>query len=526
MMLQRDELHALIDEIQATRGAQIQKIQQPSHDELQLHLRLPGQSLWLYISLEKGLERLHLIPQKETALPEPPNFCMRLRKELLHTRLQEIALIDDERIALLTFRNAETSFHLLAEMLPRKGQLFLLDAEYNLLASLYPLSLQRGLRFHDPYLPPSLREDWQLSSPLLLHNNEQTRLIALREEGEALLQADPALAQEMPLLANLPLQIAVAKRYATQSHKHRFQRLQQEALKSRRKLHKKLERLILNLREDLERCEEGLQREQDAELLKPIIHKLARGMTEIEVTDYYDPQLRPRKIALQPELSPLENLEKLFQRVKRARKGIQAITPRLAQTQQQCEQIAFEIELITSLEHLDDLLPYVHATESQQPLPLAKAAPTRSNSLPYNVFFSKQGERILVGRNSRANDELTFRCSRGNDLWLHARGWPGSHVVIPRQRQQIISDQTLLDAATLAIHFSKARDLPLVDVISTQVKYIRKPRNAGPGQVSVMRDQNIALRLEPERLQRLLTHKDTPASPTPPNPAHETTQEN
>lgn len=82
--------------------------------------------------------------------------------------------------------------------------------------------------------------------------------------------------------------------------------------------------------------------------------------------------------------------------------------------------------------------------------------------------------------------------------------------VIPRQKsQEALPNEVLLDAATLATYFSKARQQTHVDVIFTQVRHVKKPKGANPGKVAVLRDENIALRVEPERLQRLLHQSPT-----------------
>ena len=108
--------------------------------------------------------------------------------------------------------------------------------------------------------------------------------------------------------------------------------------------------------------------------------------------------------------------------------------------------------------------------------------------------------------------------SSGNDLWLHTRDVPGAHVVVPLAGAPI-DEQTLLDAATLAVWFSPARPdeapvpgtpqaaLVQADVTYALRKLIRKPRGAAPGRVSVAGGQTIRVRLEPERLQRLLASR-------------------
>jgi predicted ribosome quality control (RQC) complex YloA/Tae2 family protein len=119
--------------------------------------------------------------------------------------------------------------------------------------------------------------------------------------------------------------------------------------------------------------------------------------------------------------------------------------------------------------------------------------------------------RIWVGRNARDNDTLTFRFARGNDLWLHARGQTGSHVVVPGTGEAGPDGETLLDAAELAAHFSAARGEAFVEVASTRCKYVRKAKGAAPGAVTFSQERTIGLRHEPERLTRLLASEQRPA---------------
>src|SRR5690606_37581436 len=122
---------------------------------------------------------------------------------------------------------------------------------------------------------------------------------------------------------------------------------------------------------------------------------------------------------------------------------------------------------------------------------------------------------ILVGRDDRQNDRLTSRIARGNDLWLHVgRGYAGSHVVVrlPKGRTAIL--ETLLDAATLAIHFSKVRGAELEEVLYTQAKNVRKAKGMPPGKVLASRTRSLRVRMEPDRLRRLLSSSEN-APPTP-----------
>jgi predicted ribosome quality control (RQC) complex YloA/Tae2 family protein len=144
------------------------------------------------------------------------------------------------------------------------------------------------------------------------------------------------------------------------------------------------------------------------------------------------------------------------------------------------------------------------------PRPEARARRRRDEPAPpYRLYRSLAGLPILVGRGAAENDE-TRRLARGNDLWLHARGRTGAHVVV-RLGKAAVDQETLLDAAHLAAHFSDGRGEAQVEVAATQVKHVRKARGAAPGAVTYSQEKVLLLRLEPLRLARLLAEEEAEA---------------
>ena len=109
-----------------------------------------------------------------------------------------------------------------------------------------------------------------------------------------------------------------------------------------------------------------------------------------------------------------------------------------------------------------------------------------------------------MGRGAESNDQLSFKLARPFHLWLHARGQPGSHVVVPLERDGEVSQEVLLDAAHLALHHSGAKGEPRGEVSYVPVKFVRKMKGGAPGQVLYSRERTFVVRLEPERLKRLL----------------------
>jgi predicted ribosome quality control (RQC) complex YloA/Tae2 family protein len=129
--------------------------------------------------------------------------------------------------------------------------------------------------------------------------------------------------------------------------------------------------------------------------------------------------------------------------------------------------------------------------------------PVRGENL--RRFVSAEGYDVLVGRDNEQNDRLTLRIANGNDLWLHVGGGrPGSHVVVRLPKGKTASLETLLDAGTLAVHFSKVRGERIVDVVYTQAKHVRKPKGLPAGAVVPGQTKTITVRADAARLQRLL----------------------
>jgi len=118
---------------------------------------------------------------------------------------------------------------------------------------------------------------------------------------------------------------------------------------------------------------------------------------------------------------------------------------------------------------------------------------------------------IYVGRGAADNDALTFRVARPRDLWLHAKGTSGAHVVLPLGKGKEPASEALVDAAHLAAHFSTQRDEPTVEVTYTLRGRVRKPRGSAPGLVVVDQGKTMWVRMEPDRLKRLLASEESAA---------------
>lgn len=117
-----------------------------------------------------------------------------------------------------------------------------------------------------------------------------------------------------------------------------------------------------------------------------------------------------------------------------------------------------------------------------------RARPAGGSEAGFREYQSPGGLQVLVGRNSRQNDELTMRLARDGDVWMHARGVPGAHVLLRVPAGQEAGQADISYAADLAVWFSKARGEGKADVTTASPADIRKPKGAKPGQVLVTRE--------------------------------------
>ena len=148
-------------------------------------------------------------------------------------------------------------------------------------------------------------------------------------------------------------------------------------------------------------------------------------------------------------------------------------------------------------------LPQSLLDPAQEGDPRKRKAP--GPRVPYRVFQGCKGSEIRVGRTARDNDALTFKHARGNDLWLHTAEAPGSHVVLCMGGRRGEPDpEELLDAAHLAVHFSPLREAKVASVHVAPRKLVHKPRGAKAGLVTLSGGRRIELRMQPERIARLV----------------------
>jgi len=255
---------------------------------------------------------------------------------------------------------------------------------------------------------------------------------------------------------------------------------------------------------DLERAANAEKLHEEASLILAHLPEIPPNAAFFETTTW-DDDPRSIRVELDPRKSPTELAQDLFKKSKRLKRGLDVGPERL-------EAVDTEIaELVRARDTLGDDSPNELAMKLEAlgvsitaPKEEARKRRQAGARLPYREFVTLDASSVLVGRGAADNDRLTLRVARPHDLWLHARGVTGAHVIVRLTKGQSCSPEVLVDAATLAAHFSDLRGESIVDVLYTPRRFVHKRKGSPVGSVTLGSEKVIAVRIETGRLERLL----------------------
>jgi predicted ribosome quality control (RQC) complex YloA/Tae2 family protein len=255
---------------------------------------------------------------------------------------------------------------------------------------------------------------------------------------------------------------------------------------------------ILRAREKVRRKQEALQRSRvsqarveelrrQGEMILAYAHRIEPGQREL--TAPVGPDEPPLLIKLDPTISPVENAQRYFKRYKKAKSGageIPALLQRAELEMRYLDQLETDLDLAANRPEIQEveasLAEAGYVREKRRRRKMARSQPL--------AVKSQDGLLILVGKNSRQNEEVTFRRAAPRDLWLHVRDAPGAHVIVKTGGREV-PEATLRQAAQLAAYYSQARGSAHVDVAYTERRYVRPIKGAGPGLVTYAQEKTI-----------------------------------
>jgi predicted ribosome quality control (RQC) complex YloA/Tae2 family protein len=467
MSLNWREIDLILEEL-PLRGNYIQEIVQP--DFKNLFLQIFGQSgrCHLRVSFETGKTRLH----RATVTPRKPKTRQRFA-QLLHSRIKGGKIVDVEhvhhdRVVRIDIDRADERLILWLRLWGGAANCILTNESLSIIDALYRRP-RRGEVSGGTFEPPQPKE-------------------AHRDGGKGT-HFEP----RFPEAASY--NEAIAHHYRELEQSERRDLLLSQAT---RELTAQVNAVARRI-DELERKRTGGtsadQLQHLGDLLMANFHRLSPGERWIDVDDYDEPG-RSVTIELDPALEPNENAQRYYEQARRAKRRAAALDEEEGNLRARHRRLSQQLDGVTTLD-----------TESLQEI-VEQGQPTQGNRQTGDdtpgLSFDSSGWRILVGRNSRENDELLRRHTRGNDWWLHARDYPGGYVFVKTKKGKSVPLDVLLDAGNLAVYFSKARANGKADLYYTQVKYLRRAKDGPQGLVLPTQEKNLAVELDTARLTRLM----------------------
>lgn len=282
-----------------------------------------------------------------------------------------------------------------------------------------------------------------------------------------------------------------------------YTRIRQKSSDLRRIVHTALERNRKKYALQQKQLKDTDKREKYriyGELLNTYGYQAQEGAKKIEALNYYTNEMIT--IPLDEQLSPLENAQKYFERYNKLKRTHEALTTLIEETKNEIEHLesiatALDIALLEDdlVQIKEELMEFGYIRKKRGD----KKAKIKSRPLH---FVSSDGFHMYVGKNNYQNDELTFKFATGNDWWFHAKGMPGSHVIVKTESGEL-PDRTFEEAGKLAGFYSKGRENEKVEIDYLQKKNVKKPNKSAPGFVVYYTNYSLTIHPDISEIEQL-----------------------
>ena len=458
----------------ALAGGWIQKIYQPTDRMLVLEIRAPGRTHRLLISCHPETARLHFTTEAFQNPPTPPPFCQFLRAHLQGARIDQVEQIQGDRIVQLALTAKEGPCRLVAELTGKTSNLLVLDETGRIRRDLNGVKNLAG----QLYVPPA-------HQPRERGTSDHARFI-----------------QDIPE-SPFPLSAAIEAHYHKAEAVSVIETVQNARAGILRKSIKKLRHRIEAWQEDLAKAEKYKAYARYGELIKANLATIHKGQTDVAVVDYFDEKLPNLTIPLDQAKTPQGNMDDYFRKHRKHLTAERELHPRIEEGQKELETLQQELTAIEQGTWQPPHKPHLIVRARSLSRTSGGKGRQEQHQGPFRRFTSSDGLAIYVGRDARANDELTFGLAKSDDLWLHVRGTPGSHVVVRLEKGADVLPETLRDAATLALLYSDLKKSGKGEIIYTRRKWVKKAKGQAPGAVLVTQEKSLHVSLEKKRLDAL-----------------------
>ncbi|MGH7184228.1 MAG: Rqc2 family fibronectin-binding protein [Nitrospiraceae bacterium] len=475
MALTSTQISKVLNEITPVLvGSWIQKIYQPTDRTFVLEVRAPGRTHRFLISCHHEFTRLHFTTSTFQNPPTPPAFCQFLRAHLQGARIDQVEQIHEDRIVQLALTAKEGPCRLVAELTGKTANLLVLDVAGHIRRDLNGMKNRAG----QLYVPPAHQQ----------REGSSTNYVRFTQNIPDSL---------------FPLSAAIDTHFHREEAASIVETVRNARAGVLRKSIKKLHRRIEAWHEDLAKAEKYKPYARYGELIKANLGTIRKGQTNVTLVDYFDEELSHLTIPLDQAKTPQGNMDDYFRKHRKHLAAERELHPRIEAGQKELEMQQRELTAIEQRTWQAPDTPNLIMRGRNLTRACREKGRQEQRQGPFRRFTSSDGLAIYVGRNARENDELTFGLAKSDDLWLHARGTPGSHVVVRLEKGSDPPPETIRDAATLALLYSDLKKSGKGDIIYTRRKWVKKAKGQAPGAVTVSQEKSLHVSLEKKRLDAL-----------------------
>lgn len=512
--------------------SRVDKIYQPSRDELVISLRSREGSKKLLLSCNADTARIHFTDYPPENPPKPPMFCLMLRKRLTGAWITDVVQEDLERIVKINFSATDElgdkrTYALIIEIMGRYSNIIFVDENYKIIDSMKRIddskSQVREVLPGVTYTAPPKQDKLNIFT-CDIEEIKNRMLVSKKSLGKAFMDSvkgvSPIICREIEnglsldafkAQASNPTPTAVVfdtpkdfafidikqyddlaqiKHYDTFSQlldyfyyeRVRLMRVKARSADLFKKVNTLLERAVrkaLNRKKELEDCKDKDMYKLFGDLINTNQYRLEKGSAYYDLENYYDNNNIVR-IPADVFLTPAQNAQKYYKEYRKKQVAQQKLLDFIDEANAEVDYFDSVLDALSRAQNDSEITEIKQELSEQGYLKKQTDKKKAQKALKPMMFKTRDGFNVLVGRNNLMNDKLTLKLAKNYDTWFHVQDSAGSHVICETSGTEI-SDEAIHDCAVIAAYFSKARESSNVAVDYTLVKNIKKPNGAKPG---------------------------------------------
>lgn len=467
MSINWKELELILSEL-PLRDSYIQKITEHSWNAFTLSMFSREEKAWLlYFEIGTAHSRVNRTDHIRVKNKNAQRFTQYLKAHIIGRRITDIRQFPFDRAFELTLSNSENDIKMITRLYSGPGaNIIITDPEYNILEILY----RRTARGEYKGNKLAIEE----------RSEEGTKKFEVRNHPDS-----------------YSFNECIDKNESIKSNDDKLEELIKRAIIKRDRELKEQENSIAHTRERLEKTKGFEEMKRSADILSASIYLVKKGMDSITLQDWENDGTIT--LPLDPSLSPNENLEHYYSRYRKDKKSAELAKEALENAISKLDERRSYWNNLIEEGSIQKIQKILEKDTSQETSLTREGKP--------GLYINSNGWTLVVGRNAKENDQILRNGARGSDLWMHTRDFAGGYVFIKSIRDKSVPLPVLLDAASLAIHFSKARRNGKADLYYTEVKYLKRIKGAKTGLIIPTQERNLNATLDEERVSRLLGDK-------------------